>query len=176
MQAFFFFFVIIICMQKILSKQKDFTLIELLVVVSIIAVLATIILGALGDARSKARDTKRISELKQLQTSLELYYLDNGVYPSAISSGCATGVWETPLNSLLNGGYISKLPVDPIDDEPSFLCYNYYGGTSVSGWYCDGVLRSNYGYAILFSLENQNTSVKTTTSGGFSHCMVGPLK
>ena len=156
--------------------KKGFTLIELLVVISIIGVLATFVLNSLGDARSRARDAKRISELKQLEVALALYYADNGSYPVRITSGCAVSAWETPLASLVSGDYISELPTDPIDDEASLLCYNYYGGPTASGWYCDGVRRSDYEYAILFSLENENDKVKTTTSGGFTHCIVGPLK
>ena len=63
-------------------KNKGFTLIELLVVVSIIGVLASIVLSSLGEARSKARDARGISEINTLRTALELYNLDNGKYPS----------------------------------------------------------------------------------------------
>lgn len=153
-------------------NKKGFTLIELLVVVSIIGVLATMVLGSLGDARSKARDAKRLSELNNLKTALELYYLDNDSYPALISGGCA---WSTPLAPLVSGGYISQLPVDPDGAQP--FCYNYYGGSSVSSWNCGGVPRSNYEYALIFSLENENDRVKSAgTSQGFTHCISGPEK
>ena len=63
-------------------KKKGFTLIELLVVVAIIGVLATVVLGALGSARVRAQDAKRITIVKQLETALEMYYLDHGDYPN----------------------------------------------------------------------------------------------
>ena len=70
--------------------KKGFTLIELLVVVSIIGVLATMVLGALGSARERARDAKRLAIMHEFQNALELYYLDNGQYPSASSYGANT--------------------------------------------------------------------------------------
>lgn len=50
-------------------------------VISIIGVLATIVIGSLGDARSRARDARRHSDIKAIQSQLELYYIDNGQYP-----------------------------------------------------------------------------------------------
>ena len=67
-------------------KNKGFTLIELLVVISIVGVLATVVLSSLSSARVKAQDAKRISIMKNLETALELYYLDNGDYPPDGSS------------------------------------------------------------------------------------------
>ena len=68
-------------------KLNAFTLIELLVVIAIIGVLTTLAVIALGNARVKARDSKRVADLKQISTALELYYNDNGAYPAIITSG-----------------------------------------------------------------------------------------
>ena len=62
-------------------KRKGFTLIELLVVIAIIGLLATLAVVALNNARQKSRDARRISDIKQIQTALELYYNDEGNYP-----------------------------------------------------------------------------------------------
>ena len=67
---------------KTMKNKKGFTLIELLVVVAIIAVLAAISVVALNNARARARDSKRLADIKQIQTALELYYLDQNGYPS----------------------------------------------------------------------------------------------
>lgn len=64
-------------------NKKGFTLIELLVVIAIIGLLSTLAVVALGSARVKARDSKRLSDLKQVQTALELYNTDNNAYPTA---------------------------------------------------------------------------------------------
>jgi len=65
---------------KILNK-KGFTLIELLVVIAIIGLLSTLAVVALNNARLKARDAKRIADIKQIQTALELYYTEISSYP-----------------------------------------------------------------------------------------------
>ncbi len=63
-------------------KQKGFTLIELLVVIAIIGILATLAVVALQQARSRARDSRRVADIKQIQTALELFFNENGRYPS----------------------------------------------------------------------------------------------
>jgi len=82
-----------------MKKQKGFTLIELLVVIAIIGILATIVMVSLNTARSKARDARRVSDVRQLQLALQMYYDANGSYPSALSG--------------LTPTYISVVPKDP---------------------------------------------------------------
>ena len=67
-------------------NKKGFTLIELLVVIAIIGLLSTLAVVALSSAREKARDSKRLSDLKQIQTALELYYTDSNAYPTAATA------------------------------------------------------------------------------------------
>lgn len=62
-------------------NKKGFTLIELLVVIAIIGLLSTFAVIALNGARSKSRDARRISDIKQLQSALEIYYNDKYSYP-----------------------------------------------------------------------------------------------
>jgi len=118
------------------KNSKGFTLIELLVVISIIGVLSSIVLGSLQKARYKANDTKRLQEIRQMQTALELYYNDYGQYPYSDNSGC--GGWDTPGNGtfitpLANGGYLSNLKDPTTNDD----CGNYrYYRYSASSYGC----------------------------------------
>jgi prepilin-type N-terminal cleavage/methylation domain-containing protein len=73
------------------TKQKGFTLIELLVVIAIIGLLASVVLLALNSARQKSRDAKRLADVRQIASALELYFNDNNAYPGALAS--LTGTW-----------------------------------------------------------------------------------
>ncbi|WKZ24658.1 MAG: prepilin-type N-terminal cleavage/methylation domain-containing protein [Patescibacteria group bacterium] len=87
------------------QNKKAFTLIELLVVIAIIGVLSTLVIVALGNSRSSARDAKRLNDLKAMANALELYYANNNQYPASITPG-------QPLEA---GGivYMSKVPNNP---------------------------------------------------------------
>jgi general secretion pathway protein G len=88
-----------------MRKQKGFTLIELLVVIAIIGLLSTLAVVALNNARMKARDAKRVSDIKQIQTAVELYYNDAGGYPAAVTGG----------SSIASAGvtYMASVPTNP---------------------------------------------------------------
>lgn len=85
--------------------SKAFTLIELLVVIAIIGILSTLVIVSLGDSRARARDSKRINDIRAVGTALELYHANHGSYPNTITSG-------QPLE---NDGtvYLSKVPSNP---------------------------------------------------------------
>lgn len=64
------------------KKQSGFTLIELLVVIAIIGLLASVVLLSLNSARAKSRDAKRVSDVRQIASAMELYFNDNNTYPT----------------------------------------------------------------------------------------------
>lgn len=104
------------------ENQSGFTLIEMLVVMSIIGFLSSTLMVALNNARAKTRDSVRRQTLLSLQKALELYFNDNGAYPVAagwMSSEAnenpgATSAPGNYIPSLVAGGYISRLPSDPL--------------------------------------------------------------
>lgn len=86
---------------------RGFTLIELLVVIAIIGILSSVVLASLNSARVKGRDARRISDVKQMQLALELYYDTNQSYPAG------SGAASTTLTALTTSNYISSIPADP---------------------------------------------------------------
>ena len=105
------------------SESRGFTLIELLVVIAIIGILSSVTLASLNSSRGKARDARRLQDVKQIQTALELYIDDNnGEYPDDIYSA-ADGL-------ALSGG---KTYLDPVPQDPRASNYLYANLNATSG-------------------------------------------
>ncbi len=97
------------------NNQKGFTLIELLVVIAIIGLLASVVLLALNSARVKARDAKRIADVRQLASAQELYSNDN------------PGNYATSAAALVTGNYIGTTPDMPTGGNCGSV-YTFTGG------------------------------------------------
>lgn len=108
------------------SRTKGFTLVELLIVIVVIAILAAISVVAYNGIQERARDAQRNQDIKTIAKALEMYYLDQGRYPTSncglscptpkkIGNSWATtsdGSWAI-LEEALVPEYISNLPNDP---------------------------------------------------------------
>ena len=98
------------------TKKRAFTLIELLVVIAIIGILATLAVVALQQARSRARDSKRMADMKQLQTAMELFFNENGRYPT-------TDEWNSGTITSSSSGetFMYSIPSAPTPADGSCL-------------------------------------------------------
>lgn len=135
-----------------LCPSKGFTLIELLIVIVIIGVLSAMLMANFVGVRQRARDAQRKSDLRQIQSALELYRSDVGNYPAANGSMLSTAGCPTS-SSLSYGGtvYMNKIPCDPV--------LNPYDNPGYAGEYqYTGIGSPATGYKIYACLENQNDS------------------
>ena len=89
-----------------MKKNKGFTLIELLVVIAIIGILSSVVLASLNSARQKSRDAKRISDVKQLQLALELYFDSNNAYTLTLGALAPTFIPSVPADPLTTPAYV----------------------------------------------------------------------
>lgn len=123
-----------------LKISSGFTLIELITAIGIFTILATVAystIDPLGQYR-KAQDTRRKSDLAQLQRVLEAYYQDFGRYPAHTTTGEFTNTINTAdggSDSALKWGstwapYMDVLPVDPNSSK----FYVYLSGGESNGF------------------------------------------
>ena len=97
--------------------RKGFTLVELLVVISILATLSALIVPNLMNAREKARDAKRKSDLRSIEKALELYRQDHN--PPSFPSNTEydnLSVGDVFKDSTTGVVYLEKMPGDPLID------------------------------------------------------------
>lgn len=64
------------------KRDQGFTIIELLIVIVVIGILAALVLNSFSGVQARARDTERKSDINAIRSQLEVYYNDNGGYPS----------------------------------------------------------------------------------------------
>ncbi|MET0026573.1 MAG: type II secretion system major pseudopilin GspG [Candidatus Thiodiazotropha sp.] len=116
------------------THPKGFTLIEVMVVVVILSILAAIVVPKIMDRPEQARITKAKSDIRALEAALNLYRLDNMIYPTT----------DQGLEALVNkpndspeprnwkeGGYLDRLPVDPWGNTYMFLNPGSHGSIDI---------------------------------------------
>jgi general secretion pathway protein G len=98
-------------MKKFLTGKKGFTLIELLVVLAVIATLSAVVMTMLREARARARDARRMSDMNEIFKALSLYQNEKRTYP--VYTGNITS--SDPMSEALEStGVISNVPTDPL--------------------------------------------------------------
>lgn len=101
---------------KLTNRQSGFSLIEIMVVVVIIGLLASIVAPMVLDRADDARANKVQADFKNIQTALNLYRIDNYVYPSSEQglNALVTKPTLTPVpRNWRSSGYLDQLPMDP---------------------------------------------------------------
>ena len=131
-------------MKSTLRDNRGFTLIEIMVVIVILAMLAALIgpriMGRSDDA--KIADAK--VQIKNIETALKLYKLDNGTYPTT-EQGLQALVEKPTVGQLSKNyraeGYLEskKLPKDPWGNDYLYLSPGEHGDFDICSYGADGV-------------------------------------
>ncbi|HBI97093.1 MAG: PilE-like protein [Candidatus Falkowbacteria bacterium GW2011_GWC2_38_22] len=147
-------------------NKKGFTLIELLVVIAIIGLLSTLAVVSLNNARVKARDARRMSDLKQISTAMELFSSNQATnaYPTNNAAGCTAAANDQVAGAEVGGAlenicagtgmairdagdvYLAAIPADPGTTN-----YQYEGSAT--------------SYCIQATLEGADTDYFVCTNG-----------
>jgi len=123
------------------TKQNGFTLLEVMVVVVILGVLASLVVPNLLGNKEKADQQKAVSDITSLENALDMYKLDNSVYPST-DQGLEALVRQPsgspePRN-YQDGGYIRRLPKDPWGFDYQYLSPGDNGTVDIFSFGSDG--------------------------------------
>jgi general secretion pathway protein G len=123
------------------SAQQGFTFIEIMVVVAILAILAALVVPRIMGRTDDAKRTAAKVQIRNIEGALQLYKLDNGVYPSteqglkALIEKPSVGVipkkWKV-------GGYLPNLPEDPWGNTYKYLSPSKRGDYEITCLGTDG--------------------------------------
>ncbi len=126
-----------------LKSQNGFTLIEVLVVIFILSILAAIVTPRLIGRTDDARIAEAKLQIKNFETALKLFKIDNGFYPSteqgleALIEKPTTG--RIPQN-YREGGYLEqkRIPLDPWGNPYIYLSPGIHGEYDIISYGADG--------------------------------------
>jgi len=125
-------------------RNRAFTLIELMLVVIIISVLVAMVVPRLVGRSQQARTTAAEAQIEaHLATALDLYELDNGIYPITEQglNALITKPASSPVPPSWKGPYIRKMPVDPWGNFYVYVCPGIHntGDYDLSSYGSDGI-------------------------------------
>jgi prepilin-type N-terminal cleavage/methylation domain-containing protein len=145
-------------------RKKGFTLIELLVVISIIAILATIGFVNYQQAVKKGRDSRRMADLKVMQSGFEQYHSDVHFYPPSFGDGSfgselnnCTGRTSCTTTKV----YLKSTPKDPINGGINIYHYETVP-SSCATTTCQG-------YCLYANVEDPTNASKPTECSNASY-------
>ncbi len=126
-----------------MRDQRGFTLLEIIVVVFILSILAAIVAPRIIGRTDDARIAEAKIQIRNLETALKLYKLDNAFYPST-DQGLAALIEKPTIGQVperyREGGYLEqkKIPVDPWGNPYVYISPGLYGDFDLMSYGADG--------------------------------------
>ena len=125
----------------VLRNTRGFTFIEIMVVVAILAILAALVVPRIMGRTDDAKRTAAKVQIRNIEGALQLYKLDNGVYPSSEQS--LRALVEKPSVGVIPkkwkvGGYLPKLPEDSWGNPYKYLSPSPKGDYEIMSLGTDG--------------------------------------
>ena len=135
--------------------KNGFTKIEILIIAAIIGVLGLTAVFAVMTARSRTRDAVRMSDVRQLQAGLEIYFVDFNTYPESLNY---TALGTATTQCLASAGFTSNCSdntyLEAVPAIPSSGLDELSSCSDTSNAYCYAA--ENGEYRINFELEHAN--------------------
>ena len=122
-----------------MQRQRGFSLIEIMVVVVILGILAALVVPKIMGRPDDARKVKAQQDVLAIQNALDLYRLDNGIYPS-MDQGLAALVHKPSNNPIPRDwrAYLKSLPKDPWGRAYLYLNPGQHGEVDVFTYGANG--------------------------------------
>jgi general secretion pathway protein G len=103
------------------ARNSGFTLMELVIVIAILAILAGTLVPRISNRMASARDARRIADAHAIRNAIDQFYLDHGRWPKH-EPNATYGGWDVSqdglfIPELVEKGYLTEMPRDPVDDD-----------------------------------------------------------
>ncbi len=130
-------------MKQTLRNRRGFTLVEIMIVMLILAGLAALVLPKIMGRSDEAKITDTKVQIRNLESALKFYKLDNGVYPTTEQG--LQALIEKPTTGQIpkyyrEGGYLEskKLPQDPWKNDFVYISPGEHGDYDLCSYGADG--------------------------------------
>ena len=123
------------------QRQRGFTLLEIMVVIVILGILASLVVPNLMGNKEKADRQKAVSDITALENALDMYKLDNSIYPNTeqgLEALVSKPTSQPEPRNYRDDGYIKRLPQDPWNNDYQLVSPGEHGKIDIFSMGLDG--------------------------------------